>query len=341
MGNLGYGKSGKFAPGFQEDHPSLGEGWQEYQCMHNMLLSHAEAVRIYRAEFKAAQKGEVGIAFNAQWKRPKDMGNSEDLAAARRAMAFELGWCCGPIYNGDYPQEMKEKCKEQLPTFTPDEKKLLADSCDFFGINNYFSGLVKNLVSAKQQGFRYDTKGYDDDQDAYAVQDESWEKTDFGWCICPWGFRDLLLYIQEKFNPRGGIIITENGCAYERNQSVEHDAGEGALVPQPYNPETAVPEDLDNETYDDPDRVRFYKAHMAAVHAAKAKGADIRGFFAWSFMDNFEWEEGYHQRFGIVRVDYPTQRRTIKASGRFFSEVIKNGGFEAMPKSEQFPGLAW
>merc|ERR1712113_414485 len=170
------------------------------------------------------------------------------------------------------------------------------------------------------------------------MPDEGWEKTDFGWAICPWGFRDLLLWIQEKFKPPGGIIVTENGCAYERHESEEFDKLEGALGPKPYDPDMPPDEDFENETYEDPDRVRFYKAHLSAVHAAIAKGADVRGFFAWSFMDNFEWEEGYTKRFGIVRVDYRNQKRIVKRSGRFYSEVIKKNGFDAPPKEEQFPG---
>lgn len=339
--NLGYGAGGKFAPGFQADHPSLKEGAQEYMCMHNMLLSHAEAVKIYRENFKATQKGEIGIAFNAQWKRPKDMGSSEDISAANRCMEFELGWSCGPIYKGDYPQVVKDKVKDRLPQFTFDEKKLLKDSCDFFGINNYFSGLAQNLAMARQQGWRHEHRGIDEDQEAYALQDASLAQTDFNWGVCPWGFRDLLLHIQEKFSPKGGIFVTENGCAYERDESAEYDSVPENLVPKEWDAENPPAEDFENETYEDPMRVKFFKAHLAAVHAAKAKGADVRGFFAWSFLDNFEWEEGYTKRFGIVRVDYPTQKRTIKRSGRFFSEVIKKGGFEAMPKEEQWQGNFW
>uniref|UniRef100_A0A7S4STC7 beta-glucosidase n=1 Tax=Alexandrium monilatum TaxID=311494 RepID=A0A7S4STC7_9DINO len=338
---LGFAVGGKFAPGFDEGHPSLKEGMQEYHCAHNLLLAHAEAARIYRADFKERQGGLLGIAFNAAFKRAKQLERSEDAAAARRAMEFELGWFAGPLFKGDYPASMVECCKERLPKFTKEEKALLLGSCDFFGINNYFSGLCLNLTSAKQQGFKMPNKGFHDDQNAYTVDDDAWERTDQGWAIVPWGFRDLLLYIQEQFKPPCGIIVTENGCAHERDQSKEHDEQEGVLVPRPYDAAAAVPEDLDGETYDDPDRVRYYRAHLAAVHAARAKGADVRGYFAWSFMDNFEWEDGYDNRFGIVRVDYQTQRRTIKASARFLAEVAKNRGLEAPPKSEQYKGLVF
>ncbi|CAE8676341.1 unnamed protein product, partial [Polarella glacialis] len=74
------------------------------------------------------------------------------------------------------------------------------------------------------------------------------------------------------------------------------------------------------------------------VHAALGRGADVRGYFAWSFLDNFEWAEGYGKRFGLVRVDYATQERMVKASGRFLSEVFRNGGLEAPLPEEQYGG---
>merc|ERR1711870_46690 len=104
------------------------------------------------------------------------------------------------------------------------------------------------------------------------------------------------------------------------------------LAPQPYS-ETSPPfEDWSSETFDDPQRVRYFRAHLSEVHAANAQGADVRGYFAWSMFDNFEWFEGYKIRFGIVRVDYPTQKRTIKSSGRFYANVIENRGLNAPPE---------
>merc|ERR1712037_356301 len=114
----------------------------------------------------------------------------------------------------------------------------------------------------------------------------------------------------------------------------ELDRRPGALEPKPFA--GTVEDSLDDETFEDPARVRYFRAHLSAVHAALTQGVDVRGYFAWSLMDNFEWAEGYSKRFGLVRVDYATQKRTIKASGRFFSDVICRGGVDAPLKDEQY-----
>merc|ERR1712146_482652 len=136
-----------------------------------------------------------------------------------------------------------------------------------------------------------------------------------------------------------GIIITENGAAHEPKSSQALDAKAGVLNPKP-----RASDQLDNfsddmqDTIDDPERVRYLRAHLSAVHAARELGADVRAYFCWSLMDNFEWSYGYSKRFGIVHVDYETQQRTIKSSGRFLSETIKNRAFDAPAASEQYGG---
>merc|ERR1719414_1878143 len=119
-----------------------------------------------------------------------------------------------------------------------------------------------------------------------------------GWPIVPWGFRELLLYMHARYAPSHGIIVTENGCAYEPPGSAKYDrTTEGALVPVAASG-IAVPSST--EVVNDPSRVRYLRAHLAAVHAARERGADVRGYFVWSFLDNFEWSYGYEKRFGIV-----------------------------------------
>lgn len=330
---------GKFAPGFQEARASdLPMGAQEYACAHNMILAHAEAVQIYRSEFKTIQGGQIGIVLNADYKHPMNPSKSMDITAAERALDFNLGWFASPIWLGDYPSSMVEFVKGRLPRFTPEEKKIVKGSSDFFGLNSYQAGFALNLKAAKEQGLITNMVGYHGDSASYTLPDEGWATTDMGWAICPWGLRELLLHIQKKYKPAGGIIITENGTAHEAAQSAEADKREGALVPQPYIDDGVPPEDYEKETYEDPDRVRFFKAHLSAVHAARAQGADVRGYFAWSLMDNFEWNDGYGPRFGVVRVDYQTQKRTIKTSARFLADAVRRRGFEAPPKSEQYPG---
>lgn len=339
---LGYA-NGEHAPGHNE-----AAGTEPYIAGHNMLLSHAEAVRIYRTEFKAEQRGVIGITLNSDWRQPFDPDDERDLQASQRSRDFFLGWFADPIYFGDYPASMRATCGARLPTFTPEEAALLKGSNDFFGLNSYSTMLAKapdlsavddaagppttiSMWGKPQSG------GYFADEAVNLLKDEGWETTDMGWQIVPWGLRQLLLYIQARYNPTGGIVITENGCAHEPEGTLLRDADPNAPVPKPMASD-AKKEDFESETYEDKHRVRFFKAHLAAVHAARTHGADVRGYFAWSLVDNFEWGFGYKNRFGVVRVDYDTQKRTIKSSGRFIADVIRKGGFDAPPKSEQYGG---
>jgi len=127
------------------------------------------------------------------------------------------------------------------------------------------------------------------------------EYTEMGWAITPDGFYSNIMEYVRRYNPKE-ILITENGMA------------------------------LDDEV-DSDGRVRdvrrqdYFKAHLESVHRAIADGAPLTGYFAWSFIDNYEWACGYRPRFGLVYNDYATQTRTIKDSGRMFAEIIHNNGF--------------
>lgn len=271
----------------------------------------------------------MGISLNADW-RQADTESEEDKLAASRAMEFSLGWFAEPIYLGDYPKCMKEVCKDRLPEFSELEKKMLMGSSDFFGLNSY-SGNFAKAPKQPFQGIGY----WEDIGVEWWHTDHNWERTDMGWPVVPWSLREILLYVQEKYNPAGGIVITENGCACESEDSAELDKRPGALVPCPWD--SRRQNNLD-ATFDDSERVRFFRAHLSAVHAAVERGAKVWGYFAWSFLDNFEWAEGYEKRFGIVRVNFMTQERTIKSSGRFLASVFQAKCLEAPAKEEQYSG---
>lgn len=317
---------------------------EPYVAGHNMLLAHAEAVSIFRAEFAASQRGHIGIALNADWRQPRDASCSEDVSAARRALDFSLGWFADPVFFGDYPRSMREACGDRLPNFTPEEQLLLRGSSDFFGINSYSS----NFATPAQKPLGGTGYWADIGVEWWHV-DPGWAKTDMGWPIVPWGFRELLLHVHRCYRAPHGIIVTENGCALEPEASLDLDNLPGALKPRHVVATRRSDERTMRRlqrtrmhlTFDDPQRVRFFRAHLSAVHAARANGANVRGYFAWSLLDNFEWSFGYSKRFGIVRVDYRTQRRTIKASARFLARVIADRGFDAAPAEEQFPGATF
>ncbi|CAE7035900.1 BGLU4 [Symbiodinium sp. CCMP2456] len=311
---LGY-NTGDHAPGYTDAGESAA-----YIAGHNMLLAHAEAVRVFREEF-ADQEGQIGISLNADWRQPME-STYEDRRAARRAMDFSLGWFAQPVFHGDYPECMKETCGDRLPTFTPDESALLKGSSDFFGLNSYSANFAK-VAQQPLEGSGY----WNDIGVEWWHTDPDWDKSDMGWPIVPWSLREILLFIQELYSPLGGIIITENGCACESEESADLDCRSDALTPVARA--GGVGRQQADLIFDDPERVRFFRAHLSAVHAAISRGADVRGYFAWSFLDNFEWAEGYAKRFGIVRVDFPTQERMLKSSARFLANVFEASGLEA------------
>merc|ERR1712060_392312 len=133
--------------------------------------------------------------------------------------------------------------------------------------------------------------------------DPEWERADngSGWPIAPSGLHKLLLYLHQRYATSCGLVITENGCVLEPEASVALDREPGALVPQPFNRAEPPHEDFEHETLQDEQRVRFLKAHLAAVHAARKEGADVRGYLCWSFLDCFEWDGGYSPRMGVSR----------------------------------------
>jgi len=291
---LGYA-NGEMAPG-RDQAPER----EPYVVAHHILLAHAHAVRRYRRDFQRRQGGQVGITLNMDWKEPCT-SCALDSAAQERAVDWQLGWFADPIWKGDYPKSMRQRCGARLPSFTDAEKKLLCGSSDFFGLNHYSttfvcapSGLAKTLSGLCDA----ETPGsYFDDKEVQERDDPRWARTDMKWSVVPWGLKHLCECIQRRYSPAGGIIIMENGCAV-KEESVAA---------------------AENDTL----RVEYLRSYLAQLHKAIQGGVDVRGYFVWSFMDNYEWHHGYTKRFGIVHVDYTTQERTVKASAKFLSEVAR------------------
>ncbi|KAL4106622.1 hypothetical protein PRIC1_004669 [Phytophthora ramorum] len=300
---LGYG-IGIHAPG-RKCKPQT----EVYLSAHNLLLAHAHAVEAYRNEFQAVQKGRIGITLNCDWREPARTSDpvqkKKNEEAAERALLFALGWFADPVYKGDYPQVMKDRCGLRLPKFTEEEKRLLKGSSDFFGLNHYGTNYVEPSpeYEAKIPPPDDNTGGYGPDEGTKLTSDDSWRRTDMGWNAVGWGFQKLLVWIQKRYQVPTGILVTENGCAW--------------------------PDRTKEEAQNDDFRVEFYKEYLAGLHNAIAEGADVRGYFAWSFVDNYEWAEGYTKRFGLHWVNYETMERTPKKSALWYGDVVRNNGFTA------------
>jgi len=299
---LGYGR-GVFAPGRSSDRTRSPEGdsaTEPWIVGHNIILAHAHAVKLYREEFKPSQKGQIGITLNGDWAMPYD-DNPENVDAAQHALDFAIGWFADPIYLGFFPPYMREVLGDRLTDYSREEWAIVKGSSDFYGMNTYTTNLCRAGGDDEFQGFvDYTFKRPDG--------------TELGTqAHCPWlqdypeGFRHLLNYLWKKY--KLPIYVTENGFAVKGENDMPL---EQALV--------------------DSARVNYFRGTTASLLSAMHEdGVDIRAYFPWSLLDNFEWADGYTTRFGITYVDYETQKRYPKASARFLLQWFKDHSTEKTP----------
>jgi beta-galactosidase len=233
----------------------------------------------------AGSGGQISLALNSGYTFPAT-SSKEDAAAAERFLLNFAGWFGDPIFFGDYPQVMRERLGELLPAFSTEDAALLRRSMDFLAVNYYTSDTICHR----------DGEG---PMDAAVVSENHWPRTEMNWVVRPEGLRGLLVWLHERY--RGvPMYITENGAAY-----VDEVDGDGFV--------------------NDPKRIEYLQTHIAAAAEACAQGVDLRGFLVWSLMDNLEWSLGFTRRFGLVRCDFDTLQRSIKASGQWYAKFIANG----------------
>ncbi|KAI3356505.1 hypothetical protein L3Q82_017710, partial [Scortum barcoo] len=277
---------------------------KQYIAAHNLIKAHAEVWHLYNDKYRAIQGGIISITINSDWVEPRSPYKQEDLDAAERYMQFFIGWFAHPIFNGDYPDLMKTIIRKRsldaglpesrLPEFTPEELKRIKGTHDYFGLNHYTSVLSFPVDMGNQQD-------YEGDRGIGVTHDWTWIETGSFWLkITPFGFRKLLKFIKDEYgNPP--IYVTENGVS-ER----------GAV-------------DLN-----DIHRKYYYENYInQALKAHILDGVDLRGYTAWSLMDNFEWAAGYSERFGLFYVNRsdPTLPRIPKNSASHYASIIKCNGF--------------
>jgi beta-galactosidase len=283
---LGYG-NGFFPPGRQ--HPD-----EPYLAGHHLLIAHGLAVQAFR---QGGYGGSIGLASNCDWREPLSPA-PEDQAAAQRSLEFFYGWFTDPVVLGDYPAVMRERLGQRLPAFSPDEQVLLRGSVDFLGLNHYTTHYASRHKPASHGIAAEDGNGgMADDQDVYLSCDPTWERTDMGWFVVPWGFRKMLNWVANRY-PGLPIYVTENGCA---NPHAQEEASQN-----------------------DPFRVRFLQGYLAALQQAKTQDqVPVQGYFCWSLLDNFEWAYGYTKRFGLIHCDFATGQRRPKQSYYFYQKHIE------------------
>jgi beta-glucosidase len=174
----------------------------------------------------------------------------------------------------------------ELMRATPDDLAVIGQPLDFYGVN-YYNPMCVAAPSDPTSAMPFDQR-----------EIAGYPKTDFGWPVVPDGLRELLVLLRDRYPGLPPVLITENGCSYGTGPD-EHGV------------------------VDDQARIDYLDSHLRAVAAAIAEGVDVRGYYCWSLLDNFEWTEGYTQRFGLVHVDYATQVRTPKRSFDWYAETIR------------------
>ncbi|KAJ8045999.1 Lactase-phlorizin hydrolase [Holothuria leucospilota] len=304
---LGYGIN-VFAPGIYSP------GYAPYRAAHTIIKAHAKAYNTYKEKY-SSWGAKISITLSTDFGIPENPDREEDVAAADRYMQFTAGWFAHAIFkNGDYPDVMKWQVgnkseaqglsESRLPTFTEEEKAYIRGTYDFFGLNSYTSTVCRG---EENQGT---DPNYEGDQDVTRYQPGEWPTSTSGWLKpVPWGLRGLLNWIKDEYNDPD-IFITENGIS------------------------TAEDSQLDDS---DP-RITFYRAYINEVlKAIMYDDVSVKGYFAWSLMDNFEWTSGYSQRFGLHYVDFEDddRPRTAKESAQWFKELIEYNGFSSANFSSQ------
>ncbi|GAA0709986.1 GH1 family beta-glucosidase [Dokdonella soli] len=236
--------------------------------------------------YRAEGRHEVGIVVNLEPKYAAS-DSAEDRAAMQRADAYMNRQYLDPVFLGRYPDELREIFGEAWPEWPDEDYALIRQPIDFLGVNYYTRSVT-----------RHDPASWP--LRASAVrQDATYSET--GWEVFPQGLTDTLVWLRDRYgNPQ--VVITENGSAF-------------------YDPPR-----VDGDTLADPLRVDYLRRHLRALHDAINQGCDVRGYMAWSLLDNLEWSLGFSKRFGIVHVDFATQERTPKASARLYSRIVATNG---------------
>jgi beta-glucosidase len=244
----------------------------------------------FRAIKAARPKARVGTAFSMS--ACESATDSEaDKIAAERAHAISNTWFLDPALRGRYPEALTFLPETAMRIQSGDIEKMRAP-LDFIGINLYYRiiasgvGMLERATHAQDWLFPVKMEG-----------GNQGPKTDIGWEVWPKALYDMVMRVTRDYN-HPAIEITESGCSY-------NDGPDAAGV-----------------IHDDR-RIAYHRQYLAALARAISEGADVRGYHAWSLLDNFEWAEGYSQRFGLTYVDFKTQQRTVKDSGRWYAKVAQ------------------
>jgi beta-glucosidase len=276
--------------GFGVHAPGHADPAKALSATHHLLLGHGLAMERMR---EAGDDNRLGVTLNLTPARAIS-GSEEDVAAARLADGHSNRLYLDPLFKGAYPEDIQEAFRgvSDFGFARDGDLDKISAPVDFLGVNYYFPAYVGAAKEGEDSGM---FGGFG----VRTVEPEG-EKTAMGWPIVPDALTEMLVRLKDEYTAVP-LYVTENGRAV-------HDY---------VDPEGEV---------DDEERIAFLDAHFRAARAAMESGVDLRGYVVWSFLDNFEWAEGYSKRFGLVFVDYGTQKRYPKASAHWYRNVIENNG---------------
>ncbi len=269
--------------------PGLHDFSTAVRAAYHLYVAHGLAVKDFREKKRA---GEIGIALNLMGRLPFSESGA-DLAAAKRADGYLNRWFLDPIIKGTYPEDMIALYRSKgvvLPEFKEEDLALMSQDLDFIALNYYNDFYVKEDPGQWPLGFRIENPPFA-------------QVTDRNWPITEDGFTNMLLRMKQEYGIER-ILVSENGASFHDVVGADGHVHDGA-------------------------RCDYLKRHVAAMHRAMEAGVPVLGYFVWSFYDNFEWANGYDSRFGIVYIDFATQKRIVKDSGYWYAKLIAENGMQA------------
>ena len=296
---LGY-VAGEHAPGIRGDVQAA------VDVGHHLLVSHGLAVPRIRAHAPAAR---VGAALNLFPIFAADQ-SPETLRAVQRADRFHNRWFLDPLCRGEYPTGLWEDLGTAPPPILDGDFEIITTPTDFLGVNYYNRWVIRGHpassgegTQAGRDGGRHPLAGIE-----YIAAPPQAVVTEMGWEVYPHGL-DMILEELARAYHLPALLVTENGAAF----------------PDEWNGDGSVP---------DEHRLAYLRDHLGEVERAIEHGVPVKGYFVWSLLDNFEWAEGYSKRFGLIYVDFATQLRIVKDSGRWYAGFIAGQRARQAEKTE-------
>ncbi|XLT89769.1 hypothetical protein HN873_011444, partial [Arachis hypogaea] len=269
----------------------------------------------------AEQGGKIGIAVHLDWYEPIS-NSTEDKLATERARSFNSKWILDPIIFGKYPKEMQEILGNILPRFSSNDQEKLKKGVDFIGINHYISFYVKDcMFSICEQGL-----GITRTEGSYQTSPNGKLASLDMQYINPKGMEKIVTYIKDRYN-NIPMFLTENGYGQMSHSNFTKD-----------------------QYLKDFNRIDYMEGHLDSLLEAIRKGANVKGYFAWSLLDNFEWIQGYTVRYGLYHVDRATLERTPKLSANWYKDFIakhrtetffRNYGGRKLRAEQPLPRIRW